>query len=155
MAMDHYRTPESDVEPPEVGPSHPRQVAVLLAYVVAILATSWFALPLVNSAVASQFFPVETDPYWTTRYAVDTVATALLFALGTLVAIRRIRLNRFIVAVAIGAAGLSAFLIELGGIVCLGACGPPLWYDLLALVKHIAPAILVALLSGVAADPGR
>ncbi len=153
--MDHYRTPQSDVEPPGVRRSYVGQVAALLVYVIAILATSWFALPPVNSAVASQFFPIGTDPYWTTRYAVDTFGTGLVFAVGTFVAIRRIRLNRFVVAIAIGTAGLSAFLMELGGLGCLGACGPPLWYDLLAFVKHIGPAFLVAVFFGVVAGKDR
>jgi hypothetical protein len=143
MIMDPYQPPESNLYDGALTRSSVLNVLGLLVLIVpATLFASWILVPKLNSAFAELLYVEGTDEYWNIRYGADIFNTFLVYIIGAVVSAIFTRDRPFLATLPIGCIGLAAFLYELGGLHCLGKCGPPLWYDLLSLLKHL-PAVLM------------
>ena len=115
---------------------------VVLGLSVFTLVMSWF---LVLNVYA---YFIDDAPYvvgdW--FYIADIVFVFLFYSLASFVVIKITKLPPFIAALPVGITGFAMNYIEMGGVSCLGVCGPPLWYDLSSLLKHLSASIFVSLI---------
>ena len=142
--LNPYKAPETDAYYQKIASRTGAVIAFLVIIIVSTELVSWNLLPLGNGLVAELFYPVDSAQYWTVRYASDVLLTFLLFCVASLVSIKLTKINAHHAALPIGIVGFVIFFIELGGLECLGSCGPPLWYDLLSIFKHLSASLLVA-----------
>jgi hypothetical protein len=143
--LDPYQTPSSHSYDKSQAQSAVINTLALLMLIVPItLFNSWVLVPKLNGLIAGSFHQVGSDDYWSLRYTADIFNTFMVYAAGAIVSVLLTRNRPFLSTLPIGFVGLGAFLYELGGLDCLGVCGPPLWYDVLSFFKHFVAVLIVA-----------
>ena len=122
--------------------SNTRVVLTVLAAAALSQVVSWLVVPVLNDLIATAVIGQVSPGYWTVRLTSDLLLSFASDLVITLAAIRVTRDNPIHIALAISFVGFLVWYAELGDFSCLGACGLPLWYDLLAIPNQfLGPAV--------------
>jgi hypothetical protein len=124
--------------------SNTRVILTVLAAAVLSQVVSWLAIPILNDVIATTLVGRLSHGYWTVRLTADLLLSFASDLVITLSAIRITRENPIHIALAIGVVGFLVWYAELGDFSCLGSCGLPLWYDLLAIPNQFLGAAVAA-----------
>jgi predicted alpha/beta superfamily hydrolase len=113
---------------------------VILVLCLLTLVISWF----VHLHLYVTF--INAEPYKASDafFIADIIVTFLVYLLASFIAIKITKLPVFIATLPVGLTGAAMYFIEMGGLNCLGVCGPPLWYDLISFVTHLSASILIS-----------
>ncbi len=115
---------------------------IVLGLCVFTLVMSWFVVLNVYA------YFIDDAPYVVGNafFITEIIFTFLLYSLASFAVIKITKLPPFVAALPVGMTGLVVYYFEMGGLSCLGVCGPPLWYDLSSFFKHLPASILVSLI---------